>query len=220
MSINFDQVQINDGNPEPRCPCVLLLDTSGSMSGDPIQQLNEGLGAFKNSLANDDLALLRVEVAIVTFGPVNLTQDFVSAGQFQPPTLRANGDTPMGSAINLALDQLEERKKVYRNSGLSYYRPWMFLVTDGQPTDGATWQSAATRLREAESKKKVAFFAVGVEGADMNTLAQLSSRQPVRLQELNFREMFVWLSTSLTSVSYSNPSDEVPLQTPLGWGQV
>ncbi|MFN8444284.1 MAG: VWA domain-containing protein [Caldilineaceae bacterium] len=220
MSINFDQVQINDGNPEPRCPCVLLLDTSGSMSGDPIQQLNEGLGAFKNSLANDDLALLRVEVAIVTFGPVNLTQDFVSAGQFQPPTLRANGDTPMGSAINLALDKLEERKKIYRNSGLSYYRPWMFLVTDGQPTDGAAWQGAATRLREAESKKKVAFFAVGVEGADMNTLAQLSSRQPVRLKELNFREMFVWLSTSLTSVSHSNPSDEVPLQTPLGWGQV
>jgi uncharacterized protein YegL len=220
MTINFDQVQIHDGNPEPRCPCVLLLDTSGSMQGERINQLNAGLSTFQASLATDDLALLRVEVAIITFGPLRLTQDFVSAGQFTAPLLTANGDTPLGGAVNLALDKLEERKQVYRNSGLSYYRPWIFLVTDGQPTDGSQWQSAAERLKEAESKKKVAFFAVGVEGADLNTLAQLSLRQPLHLKELNFRDMFVWLSTSLTNVSHSTTTQEVPLQSPLSWGQV
>ena len=220
MTINFEQVQIHDGNPEPRCPCVLLLDTSGSMSGEPIRQLNAGLAAFKQSLAEDDLALLRVEIALITFGPLRLAQDFVSAGQFEPPVLNANGDTPMGGAIQLALDKLEERKQIYRNSGLSYYRPWIFLLTDGQPTDGNIWQNAAAHLREAESQKKVAFFAVGVEGANMQTLAQLGQRQPLQLKELNFREMFIWLSTSLTSVSHSTPTQEVPLQSPMSWGQV
>lgn len=220
MTINFEQVQLHDGNPEPRCPCVLVLDTSGSMTGAPIQQLNQGLAAFKNALAVDEVALLRVDLSIITFGPVRLAQDFVSAGQFNPPMLNAGGDTPLGGALQLALDKVEERKQIYRNSGLSYYRPWIFLLTDGQPTDGSLWQNVAVRLKEAESKKKVAFFSVGVEGANLNTLAQLSLRQPLRLQALNFRELFIWLSTSLTNVSHSAPTQEVPLQSPISWAQV
>ena len=220
MTINFEQVQLNDGNPEPRCPCVLLLDTSGSMSGAPIQQLNQGLAALQSSLAEDEVALLRVDLAIITFGPVQLAQDFVNAGQFTPPTLRAGGDTPLGGAVQLALDQLEARKQIYRNNGLTYYRPWIFLMTDGQPTDGTVWQNAALRVKEAESKKKVAFFSVGVQGANMQMLAQLSLRQPLHLQALKFRELFTWLSTSLTSVSQSTPTQEVPLQSPLSWAEV
>ena len=213
MTINFEQVQLNDGNPEPRCPCVLLLDTSGSMSGAPIQQLNQGLAALQSSLAEDEVALLRVDLAIITFGPVQLAQDFVNAGQFTPPTLRAGGDTPLGGAVQLALDQLEARKQIYRNNGLTYYRPWIFLMTDGQPTDGTVWQNAALRVKEAESKKKIAFFSVGVQGANMQMLAQLSLRQPLHLQALKFRELF-------TSVSQSTPTQEVPLQSPLSWAEV
>lgn len=220
MTINFEQVQLNDGNPEPRCPCVLLLDTSGSMAGTPILQLNQGLAALQSALAEDELALLRVELAIVTFGPVQLAQDFVSAGQFTPPMLRAGGDTPMGGAVQLALDKLEERKQIYHNNGLTYYRPWLFLITDGQPTDGTVWQNAAVRVKQAESNKKVAFFSVGVQGANMQMLAQLSLRQPLHLQALKFRELFTWLSTSLTSVSHSMPTQEVPLQSPLSWAEV
>ena len=94
-------------NPEPRCPCILLLDTSGSMSGAPIDQLNTGLQVFYEGLVKDRLAALRVEVAIITIGkqPV-LAQDFVTADQFKPPTLSAGGATPIGAAINLALDTL------------------------------------------------------------------------------------------------------------------
>ena len=63
-------------NPEPRCPCVLLLDTSGSMQGDPIDQLNAGIRAFKTELMADSLALKRVEISIVTFGPVHQHNKF------------------------------------------------------------------------------------------------------------------------------------------------
>jgi uncharacterized protein YegL len=220
MIIDFTKVQFDDSNPEPRCPCVLLLDTSGSMNGMPITELNRGLQAFQEALANDALALLRVEIAIITFGPVTVAQEFVTANQFVPPNLTASGDTPMGTAINLALDKIDERKQVYKQNGISYYRPWVFLITDGSPTDGNIWQVAATRVQEAETAKKVAFFSVGVAGANLNILGQVAKRQPLQLKGMNFREMFVWLSSSLTNVSRSKPNEEVPLQSPMGWGSV
>ena len=221
MAINFDRVELDTSNPEPRCPCVLLLDTSSSMSGSPIEELNAGLQVFKQNLCADDLTMLRVEVAVVTFGGiVEIVQDFVTADQFHPPHLSVRGDTPMGSAINVALDHLDARKQNDQRGGLGYFRPWIFLITDGAPTDGDLWRTAAQRVHKEETAKKVAFFAVGVEGADMNVLKQISQRQPVSLQGLNFQEMFVWLSNSLTKVSHSEPNAEIPLQSPLGWGKV
>jgi uncharacterized protein YegL len=102
-------------NPEPRVPCVLLLDISGSMSGPPIAELNEGLVTLKDTLAADSLASKRAEIAIVTFGGMVTTiQDFVTAENFQPPQLHASGSTPMGQAIMHGLDMIAQRKATYR----------------------------------------------------------------------------------------------------------
>ncbi|HEL6144646.1 TPA: VWA domain-containing protein [Escherichia coli] len=190
-------------NPEPRCPCILLLDVSGSMSGRPINELNTGLVTFRDELLADSLALKRVELGIVTFGPVHVEQPFTSAANFFPPILFAQGDTPMGAAITKSLDMVEERKREYRANGISYYRPWIFLITDGAPTD--EWQAAANKV---------------FQGADMKTLAQISVRQPLSLQGLQFRELFSWLSSSLRSVSRSTPGTEVVLEAPKGWTSV
>jgi uncharacterized protein YegL len=205
-------------NPEPRCPCVLLLDVSGSMAGAPLDELNAGLQTFQEELATDSLAMKRVEVGIVTFGPVNVEMPFTSASNFYPPNLQSQGDTPTGAAISRALRMVEDRKQEYRANGISYYRPWVFLITDGQPTD--SWTTAAAAIREGEASKKFAFFAVGVQGADMNTLRQISAREPLSLQGLKFRELFQWLSSSLRSVSQSTLGTEVPLESPQGWGSV
>ena len=98
-------------NPEPRCPCVLLLDTSGSMNGAPLQALNAGLQSFKTEIVKDNLASRRVEIAVVTFNnEIAVEQDFVTADQFAPPTLTARGMTHMGAAINKALDMVQARK--------------------------------------------------------------------------------------------------------------
>lgn len=205
-------------NPEPRCPCVLLLDVSGSMSGRPLEELNAGLVTFREELCSDSLAMKRVEVAIVTFGPVNVELPFTTASSFYPPTLQPQGDTPTGAAISKALTLVEDRKRDYKSNGVSYYRPWIFLITDGQPTDA--WQAAAAAIREGEASKKFAFFVIGVQGADMKTLRQISVREPLPLQGLKFRELFSWLSSSLRSVSSSTPGTEVLLEAPKGWASV
>lgn len=205
-------------NPEPRCPCVLLLDVSGSMNGKPLDELNAGLQTFREELVSDTLAMKRVEVGIVTFGPVKVEMPFTSASMFYPPSLQAQGDTPMSAAITQALNMVEDRKREYRANGISYYRPWVFLITDGAPTDD--WKPAAEALREGEASKKFAFFAVGVKGANMSTLTQISVRSPLMMDGLKFRELFSWLSSSLQSVSRSTPNTEVPLESPSGWASV
>ena len=216
---NFDAIEFAK-NPDPRCPCVLLLDTSYSMNGAPIDALNQGLQVFQSDVTQDALAKRRVEVAIVTFGDggVQLVQDFVTVDQFQPPHLAAGGGTPMGEAINLSIDILRNRKTLYQNNGIDYYRPWIFMITDGAPTDA--WQTAAQRIHAEEDTKAFAFFAIGVDGADISMLAQLSTqRSPIMLKKLQFVELFRWLSQSQKRVSASKPEEQTPLP-PVGWGAV
>src|SRR5262249_22650837 len=180
--VPFRGVEFAD-NPEPRCPCILLLDTSYSMSGAKIAELNNGLQAFAEELRSDAMAAKRVEVAIITFGPVQTAQHFVTADAFQAPSLVAGNDTPMGAAIQNAVVLVAERKAVYRSNGIGYYRPWLFLITDGAPTDDVT--AAAAAIREGEASKSLMFYAVGVDGADMNRLSQIAVRQPLKLRGLS-----------------------------------
>ena len=205
-------------NPEPRCPCLLLLDTSHSMQGRAISELNRGIVTLKDQLASDALAMKRVEIAVVTFGPVNINSSFQTPDFWQPTTLSTTGDTPMGAAIEQGIDLLRERKQRYKDNGISYYRPWIFLITDGAPTD--SWQRAAQLVRDGEEKKEFSFFAIGVASADMGILAQIAPRGPLKLDGLNFRELFMWLSSSLSRVSASSTSERVALPPPSGWTEV
>ena len=205
-------------NPEPRCPCVLLLDTSKSMSGKAIAELNAGLKLFHDELLEDELAAKRVEVAIVAFGPVRVETDFATPEFFQAPELAAEGETPLGAAVEKALELLEERKETYKSNGINYYRPWIFLITDGAPTD--PWEDAARQIQAGEKDGRFAFFPVGVAKANMDVLGKLSTRKPLHLDGLRFRDLFAWLSRSLHKVSQSQLGTEVSLESPKGWTAV
>lgn len=215
--LTFDLAEFAE-NPEPRCPVLLLLDNSGSMGGSKIEQLNAALTYFKDDLTSDPLAAARCEVAIVSFGPVRQVMDFTSAHNFVPPYLEAEQDTPLGAAVLQGLEMLKRRKEVIRQGGIGLYRPWVFLITDGAPTDN--WHRAAEEIKKGEESKAFAFFSVGVQGADMSMLRKLSNREPVMLSGLKFRELFQWLSASLKSVSQSTPGDRVSLASPASWAEV
>jgi uncharacterized protein YegL len=208
-------------NPEPRCPCVLLLDVSRSMAGQRIALLNEALKVYRTELMADTLAAQRVEVAVVTFGgDVETVVPFTTADRFEPPTLKVHGDTPLGAAVCFAVHLVHERKRFYREQGLHYFRPWIFMLTDGGPSDD--WRSAAEFVRAGEKDKAFAFFAVGVEGAKFDVLRQISFRQPLKLQGLRFRDLFMWLSQSQRRVSQSSPGEEESVEfinptAPGGW---
>jgi uncharacterized protein YegL len=208
-------------NPEPRCPCIILVDKSDSMQGEAIDQLNEGMQLLARDLAADPLASKRVELAVVSFGPVEVASSFHTANIFVPPTLVAFGHTPMGEAIELGLDLLDDRKRHYKQHSIPYYRPWVFLLTDGAPSDNIF--IASEKVKFGEQNRAFAFFAVGVDGADMRSLSQIAVRTPLRLKDLRFADMFMWLSNSLKSVSQSRIGDEVRLDnpaTPTGWAEV
>ncbi|TCC95037.1 vWA domain-containing protein [Pedobacter hiemivivus] len=220
--ISFEQIPFGSddfaNNPESRCPCMLLLDTSTSMGGRPIQELNDGIQTLKDELLQDSLASKRVEVAVVTFGPVSLESDFQTVDNFYPKKLTANGDTPIGSAITMGIELINKRKQLYRENGVGYYKPWIILITDGGPTDN--WSNAAKMIQEGEQENKFAFFAIGVESANMDVLSKLTVRSPIKLKGLMFREFFLWLSSSMKMVSSKNPGEQTKLLPPTGWADL
>lgn len=223
---------IEIANPQqPHCAVVLLLDTSGSMSElGKIAELSEGLVIFKNDILSDDLASKRVDLAVVTFDDeISVINDFSSIKDFDPPVLNADGHTAMGDAIIKAIDMVEGRKKQYKDTGVDYFRPWIFMITDGEPTDmypgkGAKWDKVISLVHDGEAKRKFMFFAVAVDPANIDILKAISppNRPPVRLKEGRFGAMFQWLSKSQSRVSASNPGDQIALENPVaaGWGEI
>lgn len=194
-------------NPSTRCPVALVLDTSGSMCGAPIEELNEGVQLFIDETKRDDLARWSVELSVWTAGGhvANLC-DFTGIEQLNGVApLHAAGSTPLGEAVRQALAALNARKAEYRNNGVPYYQPWLVIISDGVPTD--RWEDAAEKARSLAEARKLVSLPVGVSGADLNALAKFSNKPAVPLQGVKFREFFLWLSASMARVSASTSSD-------------
>ena len=202
---------MNISNPqEPHLACVLLLDTSSSMSGPPIDSLNNAINTFKKQTCMDDLAKKRVDIAIIEFNDAaHLVQDFVPLDQLQPVSLSAVGCTAMGEGINLAIDKVKERNRFYASMGTPCFKPWIFMITDGMPTDDIS--GARQRILDEESKGtygKLKFWAVGVPGYSKETIQSLTKRC-IELQDADFKGIFNWLSESCSIISVSRV-DENP----------
>lgn len=211
-------------NPTNRVPIALCLDASGSMAGSPMDELNDGVRLFFEALQADPIARASAEVAIISFSDeANTVLDFQGLERIaQPPEMTSTGGlTALGEGANLALDRLETRKQEYQKAGVDYFQPWLVLMTDGLPTTSAHTQ-AGPRACEMESRGKLVVFPIGIgSGTDIGTLAMFSKkRKPLRLQGLNFRQFFEWLSKSVVRVSQSRPGEKVDLDLEgiKGWG--
>lgn len=212
--------QVEIANPgEMHCPALMLLDTSDSMSsGGKISSLNEGLRKFREDLMDDELARKRVEVSVVGFGgTVRVNSEFAPVEKFDPPKLSAGGGTPMGEAILRGVDLIEERKVEYRERGIDFYRPFLFLFTDGQPTDmqpgGKQWDKVAETLEEKAKGNHLIPLLVGTGSSSVDRLQRLAAENwpPLRLKGQQFDELFEYVSNSVTEASNSGPGEQMSL---------
>jgi len=201
---------------EPHLACVLLLDTSGSMSGAPIASLNQAINMFKEKTALDPMAMKRVDVAIIAFDDeARVAQEFTPISQMAPITLETGGLTSMGKGICFAIDKVKERNQFYASMGTPCFKPWIFMITDGAPTDDITL--AVQRIRDEETKGghgKLKFFALGVPGADMEVLKSISKRV-LQLSDFDFAGIFNWMSESMVAISVSRVGAEAPMASQL-----
>ena len=219
-------VQANDliDNPTPRVPVTLCLDTSGSMEGEPIDELTEGVEFFYKSVFDDEIARYSAEISVVTFGNrgVQKVADFGPVEEKPQLHLVAGGATPMGKAVCDSLDMLENRKQQYQGTGVDYYQPWLVLMTDGMPTDNV--DQAVNFFVNMGTNKRLSVFPIGIgDDADMDILSRFSpARAPLRLRGLEFKKFFEWLSRSVQRVSASTPGESVPLDSDgiKGWATV
>lgn len=208
-------------NPSPRCACMLVLDTSGSMYGEAIKELNAGLSQFITEIKDDEFTAYSVEVGVITAGGgVTEQLPITPAHQIQSfNSLNADGDTPIGAAVHKALNDLEIRKNEYKRAGVAYYQPWLVIISDGEPTDN--WQSVAQKAQDMANQRKLVVIPVGVKGANMTKLSMFSNRPAKSLSGLKFREFFEWLSASMTRVSSSaSTSSSVQLPSTSGWDSI
>jgi uncharacterized protein YegL len=215
-----DETALAD-NPEPRSQCIVVADKSISMRGAKIIQLNRGLIDLCQELHADEMAAERIEVALIEFGPVKVTQEFVLAKDLSPPQLSTGGTTPLCEAVCKAGQLIQERRQLYRKFELDSYRPFVVVVTDGAPDPDESLDEAKNLVREFETAAneadRAAFFFFGVEGANMETLKKISYRKPLPLDPRHFRGMFRWVAASMQTISRSIVGDNVELPAITDW---
>ena len=211
---------IDTNNPHPRLAICLCLDTSNSMMGHPIRELNSGLRLFYKTIWANSESRYAVDLAIVTFGcnGVRCLQPFAQLYEgLNPPLLKSDGMTPMGEAVNLALNLIEERRRDYWELGIPHYHARLILMADGKPNGSVIeLRESAARTKELESKNRLVVIPVGVgNNAVLQSLSAFSRRvSPMKLRGLDFTAFFKWLSVSVEEVASKHPDDDNDLELP------
>ena len=210
-------------NPEPRCPVLIIADCSGSMSGRPIDAMNQGVDDLYQAIIDDEIARNRVEVALLAFNTeARVERDFSTVSETTRTSMRAGGATNMHLAIQQGCDLLEARKERYRLGGVPYFRPIMVIFSDGLPNSPRSeMEQANQRLVDMESDSRLTIFKVGVNAEAVQAMQRVlpnpnSRFQPQQLDNLRFSDFFVWLSKSVSAISRSTPGDTVNLP-PADW---
>ena len=207
-------------NPDkPQAACVILLDTSRSMRGAPIRALEQGLAAYRDFIANDPDAKMIVETCVIGFSDeAKVLHPFSAVGDLPTLDLHAGGWTSMGAAIDLGIAQIEERKALYREEGVDYYRPFLVLITDGAPTDlkGARFAECAAKLQQGAKERRFVPLLFGTGNANFDKLKQLAGETGVvaGIDGARFAEFFQWLSRSVSGLADSKPGEVVRFADP------
>jgi uncharacterized protein YegL len=184
-----------------RLPIYMLIDTSGSMADEPIQAVQIGLKMFQTALRNSPEALERAFVSVITFdSEARQATPLTGAGSFVPPPLTASGDTSMGAALKLVTECAEREvvKNTYEKKG--DWRPLVFILTDGKPTDNVA--AYIKPFRERSWGMKVACAAGPY--ADTMILQEIAGENVLTLSSTSpsdIEKYFVFLSSLAVTAS-------------------
>ena len=194
---------------EPHMALVFVLDISYSMEGPPITQLNAGLNRFKAEVCQDKQTRDILDVAVIQFnGSYSVVQDFVPIEYMDHMQLVADGSTKFTGPIREALRMVDERSRFYRRSGSEPYKPWIIMVTDGEPLDNI--DAVAGEIQAMQNEGKVRFIALGVGDYNSASLKKLTD-VVFRMDGTDFTSFFNWVGKSMRSVSTTAPGEKPPL---------
>lgn len=210
-------------NLEQKCLCVLVLDVSGSMRGAKLDSLNQGVRDFFTQILNpgkgEENLRDQLEIGIMQYDEeVRILRDpkLLEDGEL-PPTLTERGSvTETVIAIEEAIQLVEDRKAFYKSTGQSYYRPWIILMTDGEPYGNKASQAdideISQRVAKEAAAKKYTIMGIAVgQDANMKILEQMTAGQAKALQGLKFTDFFRWLSNSFGTISSSKEGERIDL---------
>jgi uncharacterized protein YegL len=186
-----------------RLPIYLIADTSASMHGAPIEAVNTGLKNFEAALRLDPHALECAAISILTFASeAHQRTTLVEAGRFVPPVLTAEGGTALGAALELLATALDRDTRARTSEYAGDWRPLVFLMTDGQPTDD--WHPGLARYRAAAAKWKSTLIAIGCgPSVAVDTLSELT-RTVMLMPDMTpdtIASLFDWISQSVRTAS-------------------
>lgn len=207
-------------NMEMKCLCVLVLDVSGSMRGEKLNALNDGVRDFFTQIQTGDGVaenlIDQLEIAIIQYDEaVKILRDPKLLEENEtPPTLEERGSTTETVvAMEEAIKLVEDRKAFYKETGQKYYRPWIVLMTDGEPYGERATQAdidnISDRVKRESDAKKYMMMGIGVGEANMQLLAKMCAGKALPLAGTKFGEFFQWLSNSLSVVSNSKEGEKV-----------
>lgn len=197
-----------------RLPVYLLLDCSGSMSGEPIEAVRQGVKALLADLKGDPQALETAYLSVITFSSTaQQVCPLTELPLFQEPNLDASGSTSLGESLRLLEQCLDKEVRKTTPTQKGDWKPLVFLMTDGQPTD--SWEPAADRIKQ--KKINVIACAAG-SGADEMTLKRITEIV-VKLDTLQpdaLKAFFKWVSSSIktTSQSVAQVAADAPINLP------
>lgn len=194
-----------------RLPVYFLVDVSESMVGDPIQQVQDGMRMVVQELRTDPYALETAFVSVVVFaGKAKCISPLTELYKFYPPTFPIGGGTSLGTALEFLMDDMEKNIVKTTAEQKGDWKPIIFLLTDGVPTDDPT---AAFAKWNARYRRKANIIAISIgDNADTQLLGQISDNvlRLNKTDEITFKAFFKWVTASIkaTSVSVSDMGDD------------
>ena len=215
----MNENEMNNGmfdltNAMPHCPVILVLDTSHSMWGQGLTDMMASLKAFYKTIADLQFLNAQVDVAAVSMGDnLCMLEEFTALHSSDLPNrnIRPKGDTPIGAALELALEALQAQIRRYETAGISYVTPNLILLSDGKSTDD--FQDAVEHIRRSAESGKLICRAIALgQDADMEALASIAGRDRVMVPNFGgMRQTFAKIG-QIVSQTYEEEAPEVIIE--------